>query len=40
MLSAAGLLTMTVAILLWNFIEKPFLRKSSHYVVVNQDGVA
>jgi peptidoglycan/LPS O-acetylase OafA/YrhL len=39
-LGAAGLLIMTVAILFWNFIEKPFLRKSSHYVAVNQGGLA
>lgn len=35
MLGAAGLLILTVAILFWNFIEKPFLRKSSHYVAMN-----
>lgn len=40
MLGAAGLLIMTVAILFWNFIEKPFLRKSSHYVAVNQGSLA
>lgn len=40
MLGAAGLLILTVAILFWNFIEKPFLRKSSHYVAVNQVNVA
>jgi peptidoglycan/LPS O-acetylase OafA/YrhL len=39
MLSIAGLLILIVAILFWNFIEKPFLRKSSHYVAVNQGGV-
>jgi peptidoglycan/LPS O-acetylase OafA/YrhL len=40
MLTVAGLLILTIAILFWNFIEKPFLRKSSHYVAVNQVGVA
>ncbi len=35
LLVAAGLLVMTAAILFWHFIEKPFLRKSSHYVVIN-----
>lgn len=36
MLIIAGLLVMIVAVFLWYFIEKPFLRKSSHYVAVNQ----
>lgn len=40
MLTVAGLLILTIAILFWNFIEKPFLRKSSHYLAVNQVGVA
>jgi len=35
MLVVAGSLVMTVAFLLWHFIEKPFLRKSSHYVAAN-----
>lgn len=35
MLVVAGALVMAVAFLLWHFIEKPFLRKSSHYVAVN-----
>jgi len=26
--------------LFWNFIEKPFLRKSSRYVAVNQVSAA
>jgi peptidoglycan/LPS O-acetylase OafA/YrhL len=39
MLAVAGLLILTIAILFWNFIEKPFLRKSSHYVAANQIGV-
>ena len=30
----AAILILTVAVLFWNFIEKPFLRKSSHYVAV------
>lgn len=32
MLVAAGSLVMTAAFLFWHLIEKPFLRKSSHYV--------
>ncbi|MCX7103467.1 MAG: acyltransferase [Methylobacter sp.] len=40
MLTVAGLLILTIAILFWNFIEKPFLRKSSHYVAVNQVSAA
>ena len=39
MLSVAGLLILTIAVLFWNFIEKPFLRKSSHYILVNQVNV-
>lgn len=39
MLTVAGLLILTIAILFWNFIEKPFLRKFSHYVLVNQVNV-
>lgn len=35
MLLLAGALVMTAAILLWHFIEKPFLRKSSHYVAAS-----
>jgi len=35
MLLLAGALVMAVAFLLWHFIEKPFLRKSSHYVAAN-----
>lgn len=35
MLFIATVLIMTMALLLWHFIEKPFLRKSSHYAVVN-----
>jgi len=35
MLVMATILIMTVAFLLWHFIEKPFLRKSSHYTIVN-----
>lgn len=35
MLLVSGALVMTVAFLLWHFIEKPFLRKSSHYVAAN-----
>ncbi len=34
-LVAAGLLVIAAASLFWHFIEKPFLRKSSHYVAVN-----
>lgn len=36
MLVVAGSLVMAVAFLFWHFIEKPFLRKSSHYVAVNK----
>ena len=36
MLVVAGSLVMTVAFLFWHFIEKPFLRKASHYVAVNK----
>jgi peptidoglycan/LPS O-acetylase OafA/YrhL len=39
MLGISCALILTVAVLFWNFIEKPFLRKSSHYVAVNQGGV-
>jgi len=35
MLLPAGALVMAVAFLLWNFIEKPFLRKSPHYVAAS-----
>ena len=35
MLGAAGLLIVIVAMFFWNFIEKPFLRKSSHYVTAS-----
>lgn len=35
MLVVAGSLVIAVAFLFWHFIEKPFLRKSSHYVVAN-----
>lgn len=34
-LVATSLLVIAVAFLFWHFIEKPFLRKSSHYVAVN-----
>jgi peptidoglycan/LPS O-acetylase OafA/YrhL len=34
-LVGAGFLVIAVAFLFWHFIEKPFLRKSSHYVAVN-----
>lgn len=40
MLGSAGLLILTVAILFWNFIEKPFLRKSSHYVAATHGSLA
>lgn len=36
MLVVAGSLVLTAAYLFWHFIEKPFLRKSSHYVAVNR----
>ena len=36
MLVVAGLLVMMLAFLFWHYIEKPFLRKSSHYVAVNR----
>jgi peptidoglycan/LPS O-acetylase OafA/YrhL len=35
MLLISTVLVMTVAFLLWHFIEKPFPRKSSHYVAAN-----
>jgi peptidoglycan/LPS O-acetylase OafA/YrhL len=35
MFLASGALVMTMAFLLWHFIEKPFPRKSSRNVVVN-----
>lgn len=35
MLLVSTVLVMMVAFLLWHFIEKPFLRKSSHYVTEN-----
>jgi peptidoglycan/LPS O-acetylase OafA/YrhL len=31
-------IVLTVALLLWHFIEKPFLRKSSHYVAASHGG--
>lgn len=31
----AGALVMVAAFMLWHLVEKPFLRKSSHYVAVN-----
>jgi peptidoglycan/LPS O-acetylase OafA/YrhL len=34
-LGVSGLLILTVAVLLWHFVEKLFLRKSSHYVAVS-----
>ena len=34
-LTLSSFLTLCVAFLLWHFIEKPFLRKSSHYVSFN-----
>jgi peptidoglycan/LPS O-acetylase OafA/YrhL len=35
-LLAAMVLVMVAAILLWHFIEKPFLRRSSHYVATDR----
>lgn len=35
MLLVTGALVMTAAFMLWHFIEKPFLRKASHYVAAN-----
>ena len=35
-LGLAMVLVMAMAILLWHFIEKPFLRRSSHYVETNR----
>jgi peptidoglycan/LPS O-acetylase OafA/YrhL len=35
-LGLAMVLVMAMAILLWHFIEKPFLRRSSHYVATNR----
>ena len=35
-LAMTGLLVLAAAFLLWHFIEKPFLRKSSHYVLANR----
>ena len=35
-LGMAGLLIMMVAFLLWHLIEKPFLRKSSHYLAASR----
>ena len=32
----AGVLVMVAAFMLWHLVEKPFLRKSSHYVAANQ----
>ena len=34
MLVVAGMLVPSVAFMFWHFIEKPVLRKSSHYVAV------
>lgn len=34
-LGISSLLVLIAAVLLWHFIEKPFLRKSSHYVAAN-----
>jgi len=36
-LFTAGILVLTAAILFWHGIEKPFLRRSSHYVEVNRE---
>lgn len=36
MLFIAGVLVAVAAFLLWNFVEKPFLRKSSHYLAASQ----
>lgn len=35
MLLVSGALVMTAAFLLWHLVEKPFLRKSSHYVAAS-----
>ncbi len=35
MLIVAGVLVLTAAFLLWHLVEKPFLRKSSHYISAN-----
>lgn len=35
-LLAATALVMAAAILLWHFVEKPFLRRSSHYMATNR----
>jgi len=35
MLLLAGTIIVTMAFFLWHLVEKRFLRKSSHYVVVN-----
>jgi peptidoglycan/LPS O-acetylase OafA/YrhL len=32
----AAVLVMVAAFMLWHLVEKPFLRKSSHYVASNQ----
>lgn len=32
----SGILVMIAAFLLWHLVEKPFLRKSSHYVAAHQ----
>lgn len=37
MLLVAGTTVVTVAFFLWHFVEKRFLRKSSHYVAANQE---
>lgn len=36
-LVVAAASVMTASILLWHFIEKPFLRKSSHYVAISHE---
>lgn len=38
MLFVSATMVLTVALLLWHFIEKPFLRKSSHYVAASHGG--
>lgn len=37
MLLVATVLVLTAAFLLWHFVEKPFLRKSSHYVAATRE---
>lgn len=36
MLAMTGALVLVAAFLLWHLVEKPFLRKSSHYVLANR----